>query len=142
MHAGPDRRRPDRAARTPRSRALVEQRFRLFDAVGNAATVARLRAPFQPVLADDGSARTGRSSGRRSPDALRAGAGALEGRAGRRRLAAADVMTSFEARQLLLARPGAGHPQAKARCVTGALTALVRPLSPDPDGSDVDADPR
>ncbi len=32
--------------------ALVEQRFRLYEAIGDAALVARLRAPFQPVLAE------------------------------------------------------------------------------------------
>jgi AcrR family transcriptional regulator len=32
--------------------ALVDQRFRLFDLFGNVAQVTRLRAPFQPVLAE------------------------------------------------------------------------------------------
>jgi AcrR family transcriptional regulator len=31
---------------------LVDQRFRLFDLFGNAAQVSRLRAPFEPVLAE------------------------------------------------------------------------------------------
>ena len=33
--------------------ALVDQRFRLFHAVGNAAAVSRLRSPFQPLLATE-----------------------------------------------------------------------------------------
>ena len=38
--------------RSLRIKALVDQRFRLFDEVGHAAAVTRLRAPFQPVLAE------------------------------------------------------------------------------------------
>ncbi len=39
--------------------ALVEQRFRLFEAVGNAAAVMRLRSHFQPLLADRPGSQSG-----------------------------------------------------------------------------------
>jgi AcrR family transcriptional regulator len=45
IDAGPD------APLETKVTALVEQRFRLFETVGNAAAVMRLRAPFQPLLA-------------------------------------------------------------------------------------------
>jgi len=114
--AGPDDPLPDRVA------ALVEQRLRLFPAVAAAATVSRLESPFQPALA----ARL-RSNRAHLRDQLRAlFAPELRAMAPARAdavLAAADVLTSFEAHQLLrddqhLSSPGA------AAAVEGALLAL------------------
>jgi AcrR family transcriptional regulator len=80
--------------------ALVRQRGELFEAVESAATVSRLRAPFQLVVAD--RLTQGRAFLRQQlatlfapelqslPDAVSAA-----------RLAAADVATSFEAWRLL-----------------------------------------
>ena len=48
-----------------RVRVLVEQRFRLFGEIGNAALASRLRAPFHPRMAE-ALAGHGRSSAARS----------------------------------------------------------------------------
>jgi AcrR family transcriptional regulator len=121
MHLVPIEVSPDRPLAV-KVAALVKQRFRLFDAVGHAATVARLRAPFQPVLAEEvrqhrvflrsqieflfGPELAGLDKGAR--DAV---------------LAAADVLTSFESCQLLV--QGQGLSPARARtAVAGALSAL------------------
>ena len=48
-----------------RVRVLVEQRFRLFGEIGNAALASRLRAPFHPRMAEALAGR-GRSSAARS----------------------------------------------------------------------------
>ena len=101
--------------------ALVEQRFRLYDAVGNAATVARLRAPFSPVL--DDTLRVNRDFLRSQMANLFAPELAgMEGSAAA--LAAADVVTSFESRHLLLDDQGLTPTQAKA-VMAGALSALL-----------------
>ncbi len=80
---------------------MVDQRFRLYDAIGQAAAVvARLRSPFQPVLAEQ--VRQNRALFRGqisacSPPSWRpcpASTGAWV-------LAAADVLTTFEACQQL-----------------------------------------
>jgi AcrR family transcriptional regulator len=103
--------------------ALVEQRFRLYDAVGNAATVARLRAPFSPVL--DDTLRVNRDFLRSQMANLFAPELAeMEGSAAV--LAAADVVTSFESRHLLLDDQGLTPAQAKA-VMAGALSALLVP---------------
>jgi AcrR family transcriptional regulator len=102
--------------------ALVEQRFRLFDAVGHAATVARLRAPFQPVLAEEVHQHR---EFLRSQIAVLFGAelAAMDKGSAASVLAAADVLTSFESCQLLLAGQGLSPSRARA-VIVGALTAL------------------
>ena len=102
--------------------ALVEQRFRLYDAVGNAATVARLRAPFAPVL-DDTLRRNREFLRSQMANLFAPELAAMEG-AGATALAAADVVTSFESRRLLLDDQGLTPAQAKA-VMAGALTALL-----------------
>ena len=103
--------------------ALVEQRFRVYDAVGNAAMVARLRAPFAPVL--DETLRRNREFLRSQMANLFAPELAeMEGAA--TALAAADVVTSFESRRLLLDDQGLTPTQAKA-VMAGALSALLAP---------------
>ncbi len=119
IDVGPDRPLEIRVA------ALVDQRLALFEAVGHAAAVARLRAPFQPVLADEVHLHRvflrAQIAALFAPelaamDAERPGSGGDT-------LAAADVLTSFESCQLLL--QGQSLSPARARAVViGALTAL------------------
>jgi AcrR family transcriptional regulator len=83
-----------------RIEALIAQRLRLFEAILPVARVSRLRAPFEPVVAD-GLAR-GRRQFRRQVE--RHFADELEslGRSERNAtLGAADVLCSFEAYELL-----------------------------------------
>jgi AcrR family transcriptional regulator len=80
--------------------ALVAQRFRVFDAVGNAAAVVRLRAPFEPVL-DDALSRH-REFLRSQIATLFATELAAMGSSAANALSAADVMTSYESRHLLV----------------------------------------
>jgi TetR/AcrR family transcriptional regulator of autoinduction and epiphytic fitness len=108
--------------------ALVEQRFRLFGAVGNAAAVSRLRSPFQPMLAE--RLTTNRSFLRHQIEALFAPELVHIGRVDRssrtQALGAADVMCSFEAYQLLLGDQGLSVAQAQAT-MGACLVALFRP---------------
>jgi TetR/AcrR family transcriptional regulator of autoinduction and epiphytic fitness len=106
--------------------ALLAQRTRLFEAVAAAATVSRLRAPFQPVLAAEltksRAALRGQIAELLGPELAALGmraAGAL---------AAADVLCSFESHQLL--RFDQGLPVATVRAVlASALAALLTPAS-------------
>jgi TetR/AcrR family transcriptional regulator of autoinduction and epiphytic fitness len=102
--------------------ALAEQRFRLFDAVGPAAEVTRLRAPFTPILADVLT---------RNRALLRLQIGvlfapelsAVDPAAARAALAAADVLCSFESYHLLGRDQGLSSEDARAAMAT-ALVAL------------------
>lgn len=116
VEAGPEDTFEDRVA------TLVTQRLRLFAAIAPAATVSRLAAPFQPALAEE--LRTSRAFFRRQlrhlfgPE-LRT----LAPEAADTALAAADVLCSFEAYQLL--RDAQGLSTARAATVLrSALTAL------------------
>jgi AcrR family transcriptional regulator len=102
---------------------LVAQRFRLFAAVGNAAAVARLRAPFQPVL--DLEVRRNRAFLRAQIEDLFAPelAGMDAGRAAAA-LAAADVLTSFESCRLLLDDQALSAARARAAVALGLLAIL------------------
>ena len=80
--------------------ALVAQRFRIFDAVGNAAAVVRLRAPFEPVL--DSALARHRQFLRTQIATLFAVELAAMGTSAESVLAAADVVTSYESRHLLV----------------------------------------
>lgn len=102
--------------------ALVEQRFRLFDAMGNAAAVIRLRAPFQPMLAEE-LARNRRFM--RQQVALLF-APELEVMGERRRdaiLGASDVLTSYESYRLLTDGRSMSSSHA-GTVVADAITAL------------------
>ncbi|HEY7917893.1 MAG TPA: TetR/AcrR family transcriptional regulator [Acidimicrobiales bacterium] len=105
--------------------ALVDQRLRLFEAVGHAATVSRLRSPFQPLLAAEltQNRKYLRNQLRRlfAPEL----AGMDEVRVDSA-LAAADVLTSFESYQLLVEHRAMPEPQAK-RVMADALTVLLGP---------------
>ncbi len=116
---------PDGAGLTTKAGALVDQRFRLFDAVGPAATVSRLHAPFQPILARELSRN--RAFLRQQITSLFAPELALlpPGRAVSV-LAAADVLCSFESYDLLLGDQGLTPMEART-AMTGALTAVFEP---------------
>jgi AcrR family transcriptional regulator len=108
-----------------RVRALVDQRFRLFDAVGQAANATRLRAPFQPRLAEilaesrqflRSQLRTlfaGELSAMGEPRAAWA-------------LAAADVLATFESYQLLTADQGYSTAEAN-QVMVESLSILLSP---------------
>ncbi len=100
--------------------ALVDQRFRLYDAVGNSATVARLRAPFAPLV-DDMLRRNREFLRSQMANLFAPELAGMEGSAAA--LAAADVVTSFESRRLLLDDQGLTPSQAKV-VMAGALSAL------------------
>ncbi len=103
--------------------ALVRQRARLFGAVGQAAQVCRLRAPFQPRLAETlaESRRFLRGQVRSLfADEFRAMGDARAERA----LAAADVLCSFESYQLLTTDQGFPVDTA-VTVVAGALLELL-----------------
>lgn len=118
IDAGPD------APLETKVTALVEQRFRLFETVGNAAAVMRLRAPFQPLLA--AALARNRAYLRWQLATLLGPELAGLGEASDSALAAADVVTSFESRKLLLEDQGLTRTQAMAVMVE-SLVALVRP---------------
>jgi AcrR family transcriptional regulator len=105
--------------------ALVDQRFRLFEAVGHAATVSRLRSPFQPLLAAE--LTQNRKYLRNQVQRLFAPelAGMDEARV-TSALAAADVLTSFESYQLLVQHRAMPEAQVK-RVMADALTVLLAP---------------
>ncbi|MEO6197314.1 MAG: TetR/AcrR family transcriptional regulator [Dehalococcoidia bacterium] len=105
--------------------ALVRQRVRLFDAIAPVARVARMRAPIQPVIAQQ----------------LRADGALLRRQLERqfeRELAnfdehkrsivvsAADVLTSFEAYELLVNRQGKSPEEAAAVMRVGLTVLLPR----------------
>ena len=105
--------------------ALVAQRFRLFDSVGQAARVSRLRAPFQSRLA-----RTLTESRRYLRGQLRTlfapELAALGDERGAGTLAAVDVLSSFESYQLLTEDQSLPEDEAMA-VVRRALTILLDP---------------
>jgi AcrR family transcriptional regulator len=105
--------------------ALVDQRFVLFDAVAHAATVLRLRSPFQPVLAAEltQNRKFLRAQVRRLFAAELAG---MEDARATSALAAADVLTSFESYQHLVRHRAMSGAMAKA-VMGNALTAILDP---------------
>ena len=106
--------------------ALVDQRFRLFEAVGHAATVSRLRSPFQPLLAAELSQN--RKYLRKQVQRLFAPElAAMDEARVVSALAAADVLTSFESYQLLVQHRAMPEGQAK-RVMADALAVLLGPL--------------
>lgn len=111
-----------------RVQALVEQRFRLFGAVGQAAHVTRLRAPFQPRLAET-LAESRRFLRSQLHALFSRELEALGDPRAELALAAADVLATFESYQLLTSAQGLSV--ADAMTVVGrALTVLL-----SPDGS-------
>ena len=113
---------PD-SERSLRIKALVDQRFRVFDAVGHAATVTRLRAPFQPVLAE--RLQENRSFFRlQLADLFETELSALPTARARGVLATLDVLTSYESYDLLLHDQNLTANQAKSALVHSIAGAL------------------
>jgi AcrR family transcriptional regulator len=106
--------------------ALVDQRFRLFDLFGNMATVSRLRAPFQPVLAE---MLTRNRSFLRSQVEWLFGPelAAMDDDHRFTTLSAVDILTSFESYDLLVGFGGLASDRAKV-VMTGSLSALLGPV--------------
>jgi AcrR family transcriptional regulator len=102
---------------------LVTRRAGLFEVIAPAARVARLRTPFQPIVAEE--VRNSRTVLRRQVE--KHFAPELDGlEPGRRAetLAAADVLCSFESFDLLRQSQGFNSQQYQ-RAIRRALTALL-----------------
>ena len=124
VDATPDQPLPDRIA------TLVRQRGELFEAVESAATVSRLRAPFQLVVAD--KLTEGRSFLRKQVAALFAPElGSMPDAVAAARLSAADVATSFEAWRLLRDDQRLTRQKAAA-ATTEVLTTLFTAPAQEP----------
>ncbi len=102
--------------------ALVAQRFRLFDAVGNAAAVMRLRSPFNPLLADELS-RNRRFLRTQVSSLFATELAAMETGRKTATLAAAYILTSFESYRLLVEDQSMTSPEAST-VVADALGVL------------------
>ncbi len=103
--------------------ALVHQRGELFEAIESVATVSRLRAPFQLLVAD--RLTQGRAFLRGQLAVLFATElAAMPNSVAAARLSAADVATSFEAWRLLRDDQRLTRPDAMAT-MTEALTVLL-----------------
>lgn len=108
--------------------ALVKQRVELFEAIGSVGIVSRLRAPFQPLIAEElGQSRhLFRAQVKRLFAAELSAAGPVRGPAV---LSALDVLCSFEAYQLL--RHDQRLSRAKAAGVVAeALTTMLQAFVP------------
>ena len=104
---------------------LVAQRLRLYEAIAPVARVSRLRAPFQPILAEE--LKTSRAFLRRQVEEQFAPQlGALTPAHRRETLAAADVLCSYESFDLLREAHGLTIEQT-GRVLQGALAALLGP---------------
>jgi AcrR family transcriptional regulator len=107
--------------------ALAVQRFRLFDAMGPAAAVSRLRAPFEPVIGE--RLTRNRSLLRHQLTVLFAPElGALGPDRGPAALAAADVLASYESYCLLTVDQALTPPRARA-AMAASLAAVLGPPS-------------
>jgi AcrR family transcriptional regulator len=122
-----------------RVQALVDQRFRLFAAVGHAATVSRIRAPFQPTLAD--GLHRNRAYLRHQIRTLFAqeltGSDADQVAA---TLAAVDLLTTFEAYQILQEDHGFAADEAKAVTIRAVTVLLADRVAAGPDGGGPETD--
>ena len=103
--------------------ALVTQRLRLFATLGKAAHVSRLRAPFQPRLAE-GLAQGRRFLRGQVRTVFAAELAALDEEQAEAALAAADALTSYETYQLLTEDRGFGVDEVRS-VLTISLTALL-----------------
>jgi AcrR family transcriptional regulator len=106
-----------------RVRALVDQRFRLFDAVGQAAYATRLRAPFQPRLAEI-LAESRRFLRGQLRTLFAAELSAMGAQRAEWSMAAADVLATFESYQLLTADQGCSAGEAK-QVMVESLSVLL-----------------
>ena len=117
LDVSPDGPLADRVAR------LVAQRVRLFDRIGSVGVVSRVRAPFQPLIADE--LAISRSFLRRQIEQLFAPELAARGAVGAAgAVATIDVLTSFEALHLMRDDQQLTNAQIAA-ALTDALTRLL-----------------
>ncbi|HVB45118.1 MAG TPA: TetR/AcrR family transcriptional regulator [Streptosporangiaceae bacterium] len=108
--------------------ALITQRLRLFEAVGPAALVSRLQAPFQALLAVE-VAKTRVFLRDQIRELFAAELADMPPAAAGNMLAAADVLCSFESYQLLQLDQGLAAP-AMRDALTASLSVLLTPDSP------------
>ncbi|MDH3705411.1 MAG: TetR/AcrR family transcriptional regulator [Acidimicrobiia bacterium] len=116
---------PDVAGRPLEQRveALVEQRMILYDAVRPTARVARLREPFQPVIAQT-IADSRQLLGDQLAVVFEPELRAMEPGAADRALAACDVLLSFESAELLRQARQLSVAEASAVLRDGILALL------------------
>ncbi len=113
------------ASLAERVQRLVEQRLRLFGAIASVGTVARVRAPFQPLIA--GELTKARSFWREQLRQLFAPELRALGKATAAHVVASiDVLTSYESVQLLRDDQRLTSAQVAAALVY-SVTALVGP---------------
>lgn len=101
---------------------IVEQRGRLFETVAPIRRIARLRAPFQPLLADE-LKRTRALLSRQVKRQFSAELEEMEANVRRSTLAAADVLTSFESFDVMTSAQGLS-PEHTADALRTGLRAL------------------
>lgn len=106
--------------------ALVEQRLRLFDAIGSVGQVSRLRAPFQPLIATQLS-QTRSFLRRQVKQLLATELDRLGPRRSASTLAAIDALCSFETYRLLRD----DQSLSRARTAAVLVDTLVRLLAPE-----------
>ena len=112
------------AALATRVKALVDQRTRLFEAMGNVGRVARLREPFQPLVAAE-LAETRAYLRKQIKRLMARELNAMTSRDAANALAAIDVLCSFEAFHLL--RDDQGRTRASTAAVwTHAVVCLLK----------------
>ncbi len=102
---------------------LVRQRTQLFEAIAPVARIARLRAPFQPIIAEE----LARSAALLRAQLARHFARELDGlgpQASKETLAAADVITSFESFDLMRRAQGL-TPDEVSAALSRSLAALL-----------------
>ncbi len=107
-----------------RAKGLVEQRFRLFEVVGQSAKVWRIRSPFQPVLAEE-LAQTRAFLRSQLLDLFGTELEAMSGRKAASVVAAAYVLTSFESYQLLIDDQGFAMDEAKGVMVESLVSVFA-----------------
>jgi AcrR family transcriptional regulator len=116
------------ATLTERITAIVEQRLRMFDAMGTVGVMSRLREPFQPLIA--AQLRIARSFLRHQIERLFADElSRLDPAVAASVVAGADVVCSFEAYQLLRRDQRLGRARAAA-VLQESLTRLLTPEAP------------
>lgn len=107
-----------------RIEAVVQQRVRLFQAIAPVARVGRMRAPMQPVLARqiraDGALLRQQVERQFEPELKSWSEDKREAA-----LSAADILTSYEAFEILSERQGKDE-ETVARAMRAGLTALFR----------------
>ena len=115
------------ASLADRIAALIDSRVALFEAIDSVGQVARIRAPFQPLIAAE--LAQGRTFLRNQVKKLFAAElGELDATGATALLSAVDVLCSFEAYRLM--RDAQGHSRARATAVMQqSLAALLGHVS-------------